>query len=697
MSRSANAAFWGKAALGVVALAAVPLWLYVAGEVFTLLLFRGRPQPVDLHTWLDYYRAYGSDPAVGRPLTMGAGAATLALLAPLGLLLAKPRLSLHGKARFARASDMRRHGLLTNEGDGIILGRQGSRFLTASLAQLPHVMLAAPTGSGKGVGIVIPNLLNWNHSAVVLDIKKENWTLTAGFRKENGHEVYLFDPASPERRTHRWNPLAYIRDDPGLIVDDIQKVGNIIFPDVPGTDPLWTASCRSLFLGLVLYVFETEGKPRTLGQVAREALQGTDENLSAVIDERERSDRPLSIVCSSALRDYINTADNTRTSIRKTFTSRFELFLNPILDAATASNDFDLRALRERRITVYIGITPDNLARLAPLLNLFFQQVVDINTRELPEHNPSLRYQCLLILDEFRSLGKLQIVVEAIAFLRGYGVRLLPIFQSPSQVREVYGEDAAKNFFQNHAVRICYTPADMDVATEISREMGNFTVNVRSTSVSGGATGPRTRTVSTSEQSRPLMLPQEVKNITQDEELVFARGCPPIKATKIRWYQEETFKSRVKPVPDVPTASLPVIEAIVYPEPRQEEPGDNAEDGPTGEEVTTEEAQDMADGFYEELDRPADAGDHGTNADLVALFVDAATTEQRLAAAAAHPLLDHALRLEETIADAAWHRLDADAYQAFAARIRDLIARDIQTGRPLPAPASVAAALARNG
>lgn len=607
MSRNVSAASWLKVVAVVAALAvAIPAWLYIAGYVFVLVLFRGRIQDVNLHTWYAYYGAYWTMPAIHRALVIGAGAATAVLLAPVALLLSKPRQSLHGKARFATGSDMRRYGLLDNEGDGIILGRQGTQFLTASLRQLPHVMLAAPTGSGKGVGIVIPNLLNWNHSAVVLDIKKENWALTAGFRKANGHEVYLFDPASPERQTHRWNPLAYIRDDAGLIVDDIQKIGNIIFPDVPGTDPLWTASCRSLFLGLVLYVFETEGKPRTLGQVAREALGGSDESLTAMIEERERGDRPLSMVCASSLKDYINTADNTRTSIRKTFTSRFELFLNPILDAATADNDFDLRSVRQRRITIYIGITPDNLTRLAPILNLFFQQVVDLNTRELPEHNPSLKYQCLLILDEFRSLGKLPTIVDAIAFLRGYGVRLLPIFQSPSQVREVYGEDAAKNFFQNHAVRICYTPADMDVATELSREMGNFTVKVKSVSHSGGMSGPRSRSVSVSEQSRALMLPQEVKDISQDEEILFVRGCAPIKATKIRWYQEDIFKSRVLPPPDAPVAPLPVIEAIVRPDPATENtPPEVADDSAQGtapdDEVSDAEAETMADQFYAEI------------------------------------------------------------------------------------------------
>jgi type IV secretion system protein VirD4 len=551
MTRNASAPFWVRALLVALLLAAaVPAWLYIASYVFQLVVFRGRGGPAELLTWIDYARYYGHMPAVKKALFMGAVAATAVMLLPLALLLIKPRAKLHGAARFARLADIRRAGLLTNDGDGIILGRSGGQFLTAGLASFPHVMLAAPTGSGKGVGVVIPNLLNWNHSVIVLDIKQENWTLTAGFRKANGHEVYLFDPASAERRTHRWNPLAYVRDEPGLRVDDIQKIGNIIFPDVDGTDPIWTASCRSLFLGLVLYVFETPGLQRTLGQVAREAYADTDDRLGNMINERYQSGTRLSEACESALLDYVNTSDNTRTSIRKTFTSRFELFMNPILDAATSGNDFDLNALRRRRISIYIGITPDNLSRMAPLLNLFFQQVVDLNTRELPEHNKALKFQCLLMLDEFKSLGKLPLIVDAIAFLRGYGVRLLPIFQSPSQIREVYGEEAAKTFFQNHAVRISYTPADIATATEISSELGNTTVTTSSKSrpdmLSQGS-----RSVNDSEQSRALLLPQEVMELGADEVIVFARGARPIRGSKIRWYLDPVFKERVLPPPAV--------------------------------------------------------------------------------------------------------------------------------------------------
>jgi type IV secretion system protein VirD4 len=542
--------------IGIFALAIVPGWLFVSGQALNLLMFRNAPGAPQAHmmTWPQYWKYYRTDKKTYSNLVISGAGGAILFLSPLALFFLTRGRSLHGEARWAKQGEIRAAGLLTNAGDGIIVGRIGKEYLTAGKEDFPHVMLAAPTGSGKGVGVVIPNLLNWNHSAIVLDIKKENWQLTAGFRKAHGHEVFLFDPASPSRMTHCWNALAYVREDVSLRVDDLQKIANILFPDVQGSDPIWTASCRSLFLGLGLYLLETPGKPVTLGQMAREVFSADDKRFKKILQQREESGDPLSGVCRQALEDYLNTSDNTRTSIRKTFSSRFELFLNPVIDAATARNDFDLTAVRKRKMTIYLGITPDNLSRLSPILNLFFQQVVDLNTRELPEHNKALKYQCLFILDEFRSLGKMQVIAEAIAFLRGYGLRLLTIFQSPSQVREVYGNDAAETYFENHQVRIVYTPANVRVAKEISEELGNLTV--KSKSKSRPTWGGKGGSDSESDQARALLLPQEVAQIGKDDEIVFAKGCLPIQANKIRWYLDETFKGRVVDPPAITPAPM---------------------------------------------------------------------------------------------------------------------------------------------
>ena len=507
-------------------------------------------------TWPNYYTHHRHVKKVGGALKLGGLGATVPFALFFVLMFMRPKQSLHGDAKWGGRRDAKKAGLLDGGDDGIIIGKLGNDYLTAGLKQYPHVMLAAPTGSGKGVGVVLPNLFNWNHSVIVLDIKLENWTLTAGFRKQHGHEVYLFNPLDPKRLTHRWNPLAYISEDPNLRVDDVQAIGQILFPDIDGTDPIWSASCRTLFTGLVLYLIETPGKPVTLGQVAREAYSGDDKRWKKIVEARKTEGNPLSEACANSLLDYVNTSDNTRTSIRKTFTSRFDLFTNPIIDAATSANDFDISAVRKRRISIYLGITPNTLDRLAPLLNLFFQQVVDLNTRQLPEHNPELKVQCLLMPDEFRSLGKMKVLVNGIAFFRGYGIRVLPIFQAPSQVREVYGDDAAKTFFKNHHIRLAYTPADIDDATEISRELGNFTYKATSKS-KPMAFSKGSQSQNESDQARALLLPQEVKDIGEDEEIVFAKGCKPLRVTKIRWYQDPTFKDRVLPPPTLTPAPLP--------------------------------------------------------------------------------------------------------------------------------------------
>ena len=566
MARRRGAPMLVKAALLVVlATALIPLWLFVSGHLLGFLLFRFHMPSLPLMAWWEYWHFYASDPKVHHMLLLSGGLTTALCLSPFALMLIPRKRSQHGEARFARKYEIRRAGLLDNTvGDGIIIGRLGKEFLTAGLAEYPHVMLAAPTASGKGVGVVIPNLLHWNHSVIVLDIKRENWQITAGFRAKHGHKVYLFDPGAPDRRSHRWNPLAYVREDPALRVDDIQKIGAMLFPDIPNVDPLWSASCRSLFLGLVLYLLETPNAIVSLGQVARELYAPNEKRFEKRFVSAAAAGTPYSEVCEHAMRDYLNTSDNTRTSIRKTFTSRFELFLNPIIDAATSGNDFDLNQLRRERISVYIGITPDNLGRLSPLLNLFFQQVVDLNTRVLPEHDKTLKYQCLLLLDEFKSLGKMPLLVDGVAFLRGYGVRLLPIFQSPSQVRELYGEEAAKTFFENHHVRISYTPATIDAATDISRELGNLSFKAmsvsRPTSFSGKGGGPST---SVSEQRRELMLPQELRELGTEEEIIFAKGVKPIEADKIRWYKDPVFKSHPIDPPVVPVAPNAARMAIV--------------------------------------------------------------------------------------------------------------------------------------
>jgi type IV secretion system protein VirD4 len=508
------------------------------------------------------YSYYYGERADMRPRLWATSLTGLALvgLCPLALLLPRRR-ALHGDARFATRREVARAGLMGER--GIVLGRWGRRCLM--LAGQQGVCLAAPPRAGKGTGVVIPNLLNWPDSVICVDIKRENWAQTAGFRAASGQDCYLFDPFSDDRRTARWNPFFYVASNPERRVNDLQRIAEMLYPDPPNVDPFWTASARSLFLGIALYLFESPSLPKTIGEVLRQGMASDDEGFGhhwkRVVEGRNSGTCPLSPQCVRSLYDVIDLAPVTASSIRKTFTSRLDLWLNPILDWATSGNDFDLRELRARRMSIYVSVNPDDLHRLRPVVNLLFQQAIGLQTRELPEHNPRLKFQVMMLLDEFAALGRIPIIAEAISYLPGYNVRVVMVVQTPSQLREVYGAHNAETMLKSLAARIVFAAKDHADAREISDELGYTTVRAKSISTPlfgfSGGRGQRARSQNVSEQRRALLLPQEVKALGAEEAIIFYEGLRPIRCKKIRYYQDRRFTARLLPLPE--RAALPTI------------------------------------------------------------------------------------------------------------------------------------------
>lgn len=540
---------WAKFGIGVaLLLATVGVWAYLAGGIF-LMAFDHKFEEATPLTLYQYWFHFGAEKHVQKWLGISSGLSAVAVLSPLLFFFAPAKQSLFGDARFATKGEIKKAGLLGVK--GIIVGRLFGVYLMFAGPQ--HAIISAPTRSGKGVGIVIPNLLNWPDSLVVLDIKQENWDITSGYRKRYGQECYLFNPAAADYRTHRYNPLAYISADPNFRIDDVQKIANMLFPDQPGTDVIWTATPRGLFLGIVLYLAETPGKLVTLGQVLRETLADGDgsEYFAKIINDRATAGNPLSGACVRALNSYISiSSENTRAGVMTSFRSRLELWMNPIVDAATSANDFDLRDIRKRRMSIYLGVTPDNLERMAPLLNLFFQQLIDLNTRELPEQNPAIKYPCLLLMDEFTAIGKIPILSKGISYIAGYWLRMMPIIQSPAQLVEVYGKEAAQTFQTNHALQIVYPPkaSETQTAKDISEWLGYQTVKGKSFSKGRGLFSKKSESESTSDQRRALMLPQEITGMGQGKELVVMENVPPIMARKVAYYKDPVFIDRLKEV-----------------------------------------------------------------------------------------------------------------------------------------------------
>ncbi|KVW14661.1 type IV secretion system protein VirD4 [Burkholderia cepacia] len=465
----------------------------------------------------------------------------------------------------------------------IVIGIWRGRYLRFAGQQF--VLLAAPARSGKGVSIVIPNLLSYPDSVVVLDIKRENYAITAGFRRAHGQEVYLFDPFAEDGRTHRFNPLSAISD--GLFrVGDILAIGYALYPP-GGHDDFWKDQARNLFLGIVLLLSEWhdarragEGEsipdyPVTMGEVLRQS-SGHGMPVKAYLQRALVQHRGLlSGACVDALNRFLSNDDKVLASILATFHAPLTIWANPIVDAATCTNDFDLRDVRRRRMSVYIGITPDHLSEAALLVNLVFSQLVNVNTKQLPEADPGLRFQCLLLLDEMTAIGKIHIIARAVAYMAGYNLRLLSVVQSIAQLESVYGLADARTFLTNHAMQILYAPREQKDANDYSEMLGTYTDQSRSVSRPSAMFGGRGgSSESLSEQRRPLLLPQELKELGRDKEIIVLENTKPILADRICYWRDPTFASRVSSAPSVPAMDLARFTAQVERRLREVEPSE---------------------------------------------------------------------------------------------------------------------------
>jgi type IV secretion system protein VirD4 len=241
-----------------------------------------------------------------------------------------------------------------------------------------------------------------------------------------------------------------------------------------------------------------------------------------------------------------------------TFTAPLTIFADAIVDAATSANDFRLENVRRQRMSVYVRIPPNRLANARPLLNLFFSQLVSLNTQHLPEQDSSLRYQCLLVNDEFTAIGRVGVITNAAAFLAGYNLRLLTVVQAMSQLDAVYGDKEARTFATNHGLQILFAPREQRDADEYSAMLGQFTerATARGRSQSFSGQGHTTVSRNDSDQRRALLLPQEFKELGSERLVVVVENCKPILAEKIRYYRDEAFMARVLPAPPVPVMNV---------------------------------------------------------------------------------------------------------------------------------------------
>src|SRR5665213_2176367 len=449
----------------------------------------------------------------------------------------------YGSARWATRQEILAAGLTAP--DGVVLGRFERDYLRHDGPE--HVLCFAPTRSGKGVGLVVPTLLTWPGSCVVHDIKGENWTLTSGFRARHGR-VLLFDPTNP--KSAAYNPLLEVRRGEWE-VRDVQNVADVLVDPEGSLERRnhWEKTSHALLVGAILHVLYAEPD---------KTLRGVANFLSDPAHPFERTllnmmstphvDGAAHPVVASAAREVMNKSDNERSGVLSTAMSFLGLYRDPTVATVTARCDWRIADLldSEHPVSLYLVVPPSDISRTKPLIRLLLNQIGRRLTESLDGSDGiARRRQLLLMLDEFPALGRLDFFESALAFMAGYGLRAFLIAQSLNQIDKAYGPNHA--ILDNCHVRVAFATNDERTAKRISDALGTATELRAQRNYAGHRLAPWLGhlMVSRQETARPLLTPGEVMQLPPEKALVMVSGHPPIRATKLRYFDDRNFSLRI--------------------------------------------------------------------------------------------------------------------------------------------------------
>ena len=412
-----------------------------------------------------------------------------------------------------------------------------------------HVLCFAPTRSGKGVGLVVPSLLTWPGSAIVHDIKGENWQLTAGFRAQHGR-VLLFDPTNP--KSSAYNPLLEVRRGEWE-VRDVQNIADILVDPEGSLEKRnhWEKTSHALLVGAILHVLYAEDD-KTLSGVAAflsDPKRPIESTLAAMMKTSHLGEAGPHPVIASAARELLNKSDNERSGVLSTAMSFLGLYRDPVVAEVTRCCDWRISDMVGGKLptTLYLVVPPSDINRTKPLIRLILNQVGRRLTEDLQAK--AGRHRLLLMLDEFPALGRLDFFESALAFMAGYGLKSFLIAQSLNQIEKAYGPN--NSILDNCHVRVSFATNDERTAKRVSDALGTATEMKAMKNYAGHRLSPWLGhlMVSRSETARQLLTPGEIMQLPPTDEIVMVAGTPPIRAKKARYYEDARFKERIMSPP----------------------------------------------------------------------------------------------------------------------------------------------------
>ena len=544
--------------------------------------------PPAIFWWWYFYEAY-APPIFAKGGIIAASGGFIAIAVAIGMSVWRAReakgVATYGSARWAEKPEVKAAGLL--DPDGVVLGRYDHEYLRHDGPE--HVLCFAPTRSGKGVGLVVPTLLTWPGSAIVHDIKGENWQLTSGFRAHHGR-VLLFDPTNP--KSSAYNPLLEVRRGEWE-VRDVQNIADILVDPEGSLDKRnhWEKTSHSLLVGAILHVLYAE-PDKTLAGVARflsDPKRPVDSTLRAMMTTAHLGEAGPHPVVASAARELRNKSENERSGVLSTAMSFLGLYRDPVVAEVTRRSDWRISDIvaGDQPTTLYLVVPPSDINRTKPLMRLLLNQVGRRLTEDLQAN--AGRHRLLLMLDEFPALGRLDFFETALAFMAGYGLKSFLIAQSLNQIEKAYGPN--NSILDNCHVRVSFATNDERTAKRVSDALGTATEMKAMKNYAGHRLSPWLGhlMVSRSETARQLLTPGEIMQLPPDEEIVMVAGIPPIRATKARYFEDARFRERLLPPPDLmPPEGTRADDWTALPIPARPGPAEDEEDHIRDDEDPTE-------------------------------------------------------------------------------------------------------------
>jgi type IV secretion system protein VirD4 len=502
--------------------------------------------PWGLFVWWYHYDAYARDVFHAGGLLFLAGC-SVSIGSSFAFSLWRSRevraSNTYGSARWAGLRDIRRLSL--TQGDGIVLGSYNSRLLRHDGDE--HVLVVAPTNTGKSVGISLPTSLIWRHSFIALDLKGEIWTVASGLRSSFG-PVFRFAPA--EANAHRYNPLTQVRRGVTEVRDAQALADMLVDPDGSLRERShWQLRAFELLVAVILWTLYVENR-KTLSRLA-DLLADPGRPVVRLFEDmliRPIKDGAPHAVVASGARQLLDMADAERSGVVSTALGYLALYRDPILARATSVSDFDIEdfVTGPHPASLFLVVPPEDISRLRGLLRLVLNQILKRLTEIAAEQKGKGR-RILLMLDEFPQLGRLDFFEHALAYIRGYRIRACLIAQSLNQIAQTYGEHSS--IIDNAHVRVAFACNDERTARRLSDMLGVATETRAQMNYAGSRMAPWLghTMVSRQEVPRPLLTPGELMQLPVTDALILTGGAPPIRARKVRYFQERVFTIRLRP------------------------------------------------------------------------------------------------------------------------------------------------------